>query len=131
MLFRMLPIRLKNFNKIIKKIQKQIFRQSKIRHKIKTESVYHTKLFSSRIRNKKTKRNENSPVKIDHVDPEIKRYTYAHTHIHTHTHTRIEFFRKNYREIHGNQRIPKFRGIFTFFMVIFTGNHGHFYRNSR
>ena len=27
--------------------------------------------------------------------------------------TRIEFFRKNYREIHGNQRIPNFLGIFT------------------
>ena len=34
--------------------------------------------------------------------------------------TRIEFFRKNYREIHGNQRIPKFPGIFTVFTVIFT-----------
>ena len=45
--------------------------------------------------------------------------------------TRIEFFRKNYREIHGNQRIPKFPGIFTVFTVIFTGNHDNFYRNSR
>ena len=45
--------------------------------------------------------------------------------------TRIEFFRKNYREIHGNQRIPKFPGIFTVFTVIFTGNHGNFYRNLR
>ena len=44
--------------------------------------------------------------------------------------TRIEFFRKNYREIHGNQGIPKFLGIFTVFTVIFTGNHGNFYRNS-
>ena len=45
--------------------------------------------------------------------------------------TRIEFFRKNYREIHGNQRIPNFPGIFTVFTVIFTGNRGNFYRNSR
>ena len=45
--------------------------------------------------------------------------------------TRIEFFRKNYREIHGNQRIPKFPAIFTVFTVIFTGNRGNFYRNSR
>ena len=45
--------------------------------------------------------------------------------------TRIEFFRKNYREIHGNQGIPKFLGIFTVFTVIFTRNHGNFYRNSR
>ena len=44
--------------------------------------------------------------------------------------TRIKFFRKNYREIHGNQGIHKFLGIFTVFTVIFTGNHGNFYRNS-
>ena len=47
------------------------------------------------------------------------------------TYARIEFFRKNYHEIHGNQRIPKFPGMFTVFTVIFTGNHGNFYRNSR
>ena len=75
----MLPIRFKNFNPIIKKIQKQIFRKSKIRNKTKTESVTHTKLFSSPIQNKKkkTNKNENYPVKIDRVDPEIKRYTYS------------------------------------------------------
>ena len=37
MLFRMLPTELKNSSPIIKKIQKQIFRKSKIRHKTKTE----------------------------------------------------------------------------------------------
>ena len=36
--------------------------------------------------------------------------------------TRIEFFRKNYREIHGNQRIPKFMGIFTVVTVKITVN---------
>ena len=35
----MLPTRFKNFNPMIKKIQKQIFRKSKIRNKTKTESV--------------------------------------------------------------------------------------------
>ena len=33
--------------------------------------------------------------------------------------TRIEFFRKNYREIHSNQSTTKFLGIFTVFTVIF------------
>ena len=36
--------------------------------------------------------------------------------------TRIEFFRKNYREIHGNQRIPKFMEIFTVVTVKITVN---------
>ena len=36
--------------------------------------------------------------------------------------TRIEFFRKNYREIHGNQRIPNFLGIFTVVTVKITVN---------
>ena len=44
--------------------------------------------------------------------------------------TRIEFFRKNYREIHGNRGIPNFLGIFTVFTVIFTGIHGNFYRDN-
>ena len=47
----------------------------------------HKKLFSSRIRNKKTKKNEPHPVNIDRVDPEIKRHTHTHTHTHAHTHT--------------------------------------------
>ena len=36
MLFRMPPIRLKDFNPIIKKIQKQILQKQKIRNKTKT-----------------------------------------------------------------------------------------------
>ena len=39
----------------MKKIQKQIFRKSKIRNITKTESVNHTKLISSPIQIKKTK----------------------------------------------------------------------------
>ena len=78
-------------NPIIKKIQKQIFRKSKIRNKTKIESVTHTKLFSSPIQNKKKQKNARYLVKINRVDPEIKhthtRTPRAHTHTHTHTHT--------------------------------------------
>ena len=57
MLFRRLAIRFKNQIWSLKKIQKKIFRQSK-------ESVNYKKLFS--------------PLKIDRVDPEIKRHTQTH-----------------------------------------------------
>ena len=40
----------------LKKFKNKIFRKSKIRNKTKTETVNHTKLFSSPIQNKKTKK---------------------------------------------------------------------------
>ena len=43
--------------------------------------------------------------------------------------TRIELFRKNYREIHGNQRIPNFLGIFTVVTVKITVNYCKNYRD--
>ena len=45
--------------------------------------------------------------------------------------TRIEFFRKNYREIHGNQRIPNFLGIFTVDTVKISVNSCKNYRDFR
>ena len=58
MLFRMLPIQLKNFNNIIKKIRKQIFRKSKIQNKTKTESVYLQNYFLPEFTIKKQKKRE-------------------------------------------------------------------------
>ena len=84
MLFWMLPIRFKNFDPIIKKIQKQIFQKSKIRNKTKTNRWIIKNYFLPQYRIKKTKKNHNYSVKIDRIDPEIKRYTYKHTHTHTH-----------------------------------------------
>ena len=45
--------------------------------------------------------------------------------------TRIEFFGKNYREIHGNQGIPNFLGIFTVVTVKITVNSCKNYRDFR
>ena len=58
----------------LKKFKKKFFENQKFEKKTKTESVNHTKVFSSPIRNKKNKKNENFHVKIDRVDPEIKWY---------------------------------------------------------
>ena len=44
---------------------------------------------------------------------------------------RIEFFGKNYREIHGNQRIPNFLGIFTVVTVKITVDFCKNYRDFR
>ena len=52
---------------------------------------------SSIIKNQK---NDHHPVRIDRVDPEIKRYIHARMHARTHTHTHARTHTHTYARTH-------------------------------
>ena len=116
MLFWMLPIRFKNSNPIIKKIQKRIFRKSKIRNKTKTNLWIIKNYFLPQYGIKKTKKKKKwelsglnwsrwSGDKAVYLHTHAHAHAYVHTHntrtthahaqhTHTHTHTSVQTFSK-------------------------------------